>query len=112
MKIQVLGSGCPTFTHLLTRPPLERPGDFEGLPGGEAISGVVQKIEGNVVTVSTSEENIDVLVSNETSIQKVCEGSISDITADKMVTVSGSQMAEGYIEAENIFITSSFVQPQ
>jgi len=83
---------------------------LDGFPGGEGISGTVQEIEGNVVILSTSEGTTDVLVSDETSIQNVCEGSLSDITIDKMVTVSGSQKEDGSIEAANIFIIPGFVR--
>jgi hypothetical protein len=89
----------------------EHPGDFEGFPGGGGISGTVQEIEGDVVTIATSAGTTDVLISGETSVQKMCEGSLSDITIGDMVTVSGSQKEDGSIEAESIFITSGFIQP-
>lgn len=86
---------------------LERPDGLEGFPGGESASGTIREIEGDVVTVSTVEGTIYVLVGDKTLIQNVCEGSLSDITINEMVTVSGSKKEDGSIKVKDIFIIRS-----
>jgi len=86
-------------------------GGFGGFPDGGGTSGTVQTIEGNVLTVATGEGTVTVVVSEETQVQTTCVGSLDDIAAGTMVTVSGSQQEDGSIDAASIFLTEGFSQP-
>lgn len=80
-------------------------GSFGGLAGGGATIGAVEKVEGNVITLTTRGGAIQILVTGSTSIQKMGEGSLSDIAPGANITVSGTRKSDGSIEATNISIT-------
>jgi len=87
-------------------------GNYTGITSGfGATVGTVEKVEGNVITVKTSTGTILVNIGNSTSIQKMAEGSLADISTGENIAVSGSKNAEGSIEARSITITSSSTLP-
>jgi len=87
-----------------TDPGFQFPG---GLLGRGGTVGEVEKIEGNVLTLSTLEGTIQVMISDSTTIQKVEEGVLDNILPGDSITVSGERNEGGSIEATNIFITPS-----
>ena len=89
-------------------PGSEQPGGMGGLLGKGGTVGTVEKVEGNVITLNTREGAVHVLIADDTSIQKMGEGTLSDISPGENITVSGERKEDGSIEATNIFITPSF----
>ena len=87
-----------------TDPGFQFPGGLWGMGG---TVGEVEKIEGNVLTLSTLEGTIQVLISDSTTIQKMEEGVLDNILPGDSITVSGERNEDGSIEATNIFITPS-----
>jgi hypothetical protein len=88
------------------------PGNFTGtLPTSRATVGTVEKVEGSLITLKTSTDTVLVNIGNSTSIQKMAEGSLADISPGESITVSGNKNADGSIEARNITITSGFTLP-
>jgi hypothetical protein len=89
------------------------PGNYTGITSGiGATVGTVEKVEGNIVTLNTrTGTTVLVDIGNSTSIQKMSEGSLPDISAGVNIAVSGSKNADGSIEARNITITSGFTLP-
>jgi hypothetical protein len=84
------------------------PGNSTGIRSGNGTTvGTVQKVEGNVVTLNTSTGTILVNIGNSTSIQKISEGSLGDISLGESITISGNKNADGSIEARNVTITST-----
>ncbi len=73
--------------------------------------GVVEKVEGNVVTITTREGSISILIGDSTSIQKTGEGSLDDLSPGKNITVSGEQNEDGSINATDIIIMPGSVGP-
>jgi len=89
------------------------PGNNTGFNSdSRATTGTVEKVEGDVVTLKT-QGNTTVLVNigNSTSIEKMAEGSLGDISIGANITVSGSKNADGSIEARSITIISGFTLP-
>jgi hypothetical protein len=85
------------------------PGTSPTIPSGiGATMGTVEKIEGNVITLNTSGGTVLVHVGNSTSIQKMCAGTLSDISSGERISVAGQQSVDGSINAKNIFITVRF----
>lgn len=84
------------------------PGEFGGLFGMGGITGTVAKVEGGVITLNTPQGAVRVVVSDNTAIQKMSEGSLDDISLSENITVSGERNQDGSIAAWNIFITPSF----
>jgi len=89
------------------------PGNYTGIPSGiGATVGTVEKVEGNIVTLNTrTGTTVLVDIGNSTSIQKMAEGSLADISAGVNITVSGNKNADGSIQARSITITSGFTLP-
>jgi len=88
------------------------PGNSTGIfSSGRATTGTVEKVEGNVVTLNTSTSTVSVNIGNSTSIEKMAEGSLADITLGANITVSGNKNADGSIEARSITIISGFTLP-
>jgi hypothetical protein len=87
-------------------------GNNTGIPSGiGGTVGTVEKVEGNVVTLNTSTGTVLVDIGNSTSIQKMAEGSLADISTGEAITVSGNKTADGSIEARSITITLGFTLP-
>ena len=83
------------------QPGFEWPG---GLLGRGGTVGTVEKVEGNIITLNTTEGVVRVLIVDDTSIQKMGEGTLADILTGERITVSGEQADDGAIEATNVFV--------
>ena len=64
----------------------------------------MEKIEGSVLTISTIQGTIQILINDSTTIQKMDEGSLDDISPGDSITVSGEQQEDGSIKATNVFL--------
>lgn len=88
------------------------PGNNTGFnPGSRVTTGTVEKVEGNVATLDTSTGTVLVNIGNSTSIEKIAEGSLGDISIGANITVSGNKNADGSIDARSITIISGFILP-
>lgn len=89
------------------------PGNYTGISAGNGTTiGTVEKVEGNIVTLNTrTGTTVLVDIGNSTSIQKMAEGSLADISSGESITVSGNTNADGSIEASSITIISGFTLP-
>ncbi len=87
------------------------PGELRGFMGKQGTIGKVESISDNVVTVETMTGVIEVTVTGDTSIQKMCEGSIENITPGDTITVAGESEEDGSIEAVSILITPFIKTP-
>jgi preprotein translocase subunit YajC len=68
--------------------------------------GTVEKVEGNVLTVKTPDgSTTQVTINDETTIQKMAQGDLSDILAGSSVSVTGERKDDGSIAATTIFLT-------
>jgi len=78
-----------------------------GIPLGSGVTmGAVEKVENNMLTINTPKGTVRVLVSGSTSIQKMAEGSLGDISSGQNIAVSGDKNDDGSIEAKSIYIIS------
>jgi len=88
------------------------PGNYTGISSGNGTTvGTVEKIEGSLITIKTTTGTVLVNIGNSTSIQKMSEGSLADVSLGESITVSGNKNADGSIEARVITITSGFTLP-
>ena len=82
-----------------------QPGTTERVAGGLAAGGTfgtIQKIEGNTIILSTNEENIEVITSETTFIQKMMDVGAEDLEVGETVIVTGSENTDGSISARSI----------
>jgi len=88
------------------------PGNNTGIRSGSGTTaGTVEKVEGDIVTLNTGTGTVLVNIGNSTSIEKMAEGSLGDISIGANITVSGNKNADGSIEARSITIISGFTLP-
>jgi hypothetical protein len=77
-----------------------------GIPFGRGSTmGMVEKIEGGIITVTTPTGTVNVITSSGTTVQKMGNGSLIDIKTGDTISVSGESKDDGTIQATSIFIT-------
>ncbi|MGD0351879.1 MAG: DUF5666 domain-containing protein [Dehalococcoidia bacterium] len=87
------GNRVPS-NHSGTRNPEQRQGAM----------GTLSKIDGNILTLTTSQGTATVSVDPDTTIQETVTGSISDLQEGQSLSVIGSRDANGNISATSIHI--------
>jgi len=76
-------------------------------------SGTVEKVEGNVLTLDALDgTKVRVVISDDTTIEKMAQVTTSDISTGTTITVTGQKNTDGSIQATSIFITPVSVTPQ
>jgi len=96
----------PSFQQRMDSGNLTMPGGMDGFIVRGGTFGTVEKIEGNVLSVKAPDgSTVQVVISDQTTIQKIAEGDLSDITAGSSVSVTGDREDDGSIAATTIFIT-------
>jgi hypothetical protein len=84
-----------------------------GMPFGRGgTMGTVEKIEGGIITVTTTNGSVNIVTSSSTTLQKMDNGSLTDIKIGDSITVSGESQDDGSIQASNIFITPKITLPE
>ena len=79
-------------------------GGGAGLDGRGGLSGTIDGIEGNTVSVNTSQGPLLATVGDDTTIQMFVQGTLGDLHAGVTVTVIGQQGEDGTVEARSIVI--------
>jgi len=82
--------------------------DAQELPSSAAVTGAVEQVIGDEITISTAQGTVTVLVGEGTYIEKMGEGSLDDILPGENISVSGEEREDGSIEATQVFLTSGF----
>jgi hypothetical protein len=67
-------------------------------------AGQVKQVDGNTVQLSTATEVLKVTIGDQTRIQKMADGSMSDIGAGERITVQGTRKSDGTFAAQTIQI--------
>jgi hypothetical protein len=68
--------------------------------------GTIEKIEGNIITLKAMNgTSVNVITGDETSIQKMVDGSLADLKTGDNVTVSGTTNDDGTVQATGIVMT-------
>jgi hypothetical protein len=77
----------------------------QGFPGGGELTGIIEKVEGNTLTVDTPQGTRQATFNNETVVQKFAAGDPEDLQAGVRVTLIGQPGEDGIVEARSILIT-------
>ena len=72
--------------------------------GGGALTGTIEKVDGNIVTVNTPQGALLATVGDDTTIQKTVEVTTSELTEGTRVTVTGVRAEDGTLQANLIFV--------
>ena len=70
---------------------------------GAGLTGTIDAVDGNVVTVNTPQGPLQAIITEETTIQTFAEGTLEDLLQGMRVTVVG-QRGEGTVEASAILL--------
>lgn len=79
-------------------------GGGTGFGGIGGLTGTIDGIEGNVVTVSTSQGPLVATVGADTTVQMTVQGSLEDLEPGVQVTVIGQRGEDGTVQAVTIII--------
>ena len=75
-------------------------GGGQGFAGGGGLTGTIEEIQGNTVTVNTDQGPLQVTIGAGTNIQ--VEGALPDLETDMQVTVIGQLGEDGIVEATSV----------
>jgi hypothetical protein len=67
-------------------------------------SGQVKQIDGSTIQLSTAQAVVTVKVNDQTQIQKMGAGSLSDIQTGERITVQGTRGSDGVMTAQSVQI--------
>ena len=77
-----------------------------GRPGGRSgLTGPIESIEGNTVTIDTPQGSLQATIGADTTIQIFAQGTLEDLQAGLRVTVVGAPGEDGTVQASSILIT-------
>lgn len=77
-----------------------------GVSQRQGSSGTLTKIDGNTLTLTTTQGQVTVIASSSTSVQKTIKGMVSDLHEGQQLTVVGTPDANGNITATSIVVRS------
>lgn len=91
-----------------------------GRPGGQAgtsaafnpnnfASGEIKQVDGDTIQLSTAQEVLTVKLTDQTQIQKMATGTVSDLQVGERISVQGERAADGTLTARSIQIGGGFV---
>ena len=78
-------------------------GGFRGGDFGSGLTGTIDAVDGNVITVGAAQGPLLATVTDETTIQTFAEGTLEDLLQGVRVTVIGHR-EEGTVEASSILL--------
>ena len=74
--------------------------------GRGGLSGTIEKIEGNTITVNTPQGPLMAAVGADTTIQMFAAGTLADLLEGMRVTVFGQRGEDGAVQATSILLVS------
>ena len=77
----------------------------QGFRDQSGLTGTIEGVEGNTVTVNTSQGPLQVTVGDDTIIQRFAEATATDLQDGIQITVFGQSGEDGTVEATFILIT-------
>ena len=81
-------------------------GGFGGFTGrGDGLSGPIERIDGNTITINTSQGSLQATISDATTITGFTTFTPEDLSTGVNVTVIGQRGEDGAVEATSIIIT-------
>ena len=71
---------------------------------GDSLTGTIEKIEGDTVTLNTPQGLLQAITAADTTIQMFSQGTAADLDAGVRVTVIGQRGEDGMVEARSISV--------
>ena len=79
--------------------------DGLGFGGAGGLTGTIEGIEGDTITINTAQGPLQATISTDTTIQIFAEGTLTDLENGTQVTVRGQRREDGTVEATSITVT-------
>ncbi len=86
-------------------------GQFTGANGagfaggfGRGVTGQIQSINGNTITLTEGQNTVTVTLSDTTRIEKTASGAVTDLQAGQEVTITGQRDTSGNLTAVQVII--------
>ncbi len=73
--------------------------------GARALTGDIESIDGNVITVNTPQGPLQATLSEDTGIQVFSQGTPQDLEIGQQVIIGGERNEEGVMEATDVLVT-------
>ena len=80
------------------------PDGGQGFAGRGGLTGTIENIEGDTITVNTSRGPLQAIIGADTIIQMFAEGTLADLQTGQRVTVTGQPDEDGTVQAGSILL--------
>ena len=77
-------------------------GERRGRGGRGGVGGAIESIDGNTLTITTPRGPVTVNTYEETTVRKIVDGTIEDLTQGVQIRVTGARDEEGTVKATSI----------
>ena len=75
-----------------------------GFTGGGALTGTVERVNGNILTLNTPQGTLRATIGADTTIQKTEAIALEELIEGMRLTVSGARGEDGTVEASSVFV--------
>jgi hypothetical protein len=79
-------------------------GEFQNRSHGGGLTGVVERVDGDIVSIDTSQGMVTATLVVDTKIRRFAEGTPSDLQPGMRVTLVGEPGTDGAVEARSILL--------
>jgi len=82
----------------------------QSYPGRGGVSGTVEKVDGDVVTITTTDGPVEVIVAEDTAMSQISPATAADLHSGVQVRVMGPAGEDGRVQAANLVIAPAGVE--
>ena len=85
-------------------------GERRGRGGRDGVGGAIESIDGNTLTITTPRGPVTVNTYEETTVRKIVDGTMEDLTQGVQIRVTGARDEEGTVKATSISLVPEGAQ--
>ncbi len=85
-------------------------GERRGRGGWGGVGGAIESIDGNTLTITTPRGPVTVNTYEETTVRKIVDGTMEDLTQGVQIRVTGARDEEGTVKATSITLVPEGAQ--
>ena len=85
-------------------------GERRGRGGRGGVGGAIESIDGNTLTITTPRGPVTVNTYEETTVRKIVDGTMEDLTQGVQIRVTGARDEEGTVKATSITLVPEGAQ--
>jgi len=84
--------------------------DGQGFSGRSGLTGTIETIEDNVLTLNTPQGPLEATVGESTTVRRFTEAVLPDLSVGMRVTVTGQRGEDGVVQARSILVIPEAVE--